>query len=177
MSTVEKVTISLPAVLLARIEDRRRRAGTSRSETIADLLWRAWCQVDAEEREERYRAAYQVRPETRVERAWAEWGAEMLAAQAEAAPGSPPGSRAVMVVGDADVWWAAHPERRCCPVLLLSWDSHGTWREDITVAVVTTSERGLDAEVPLTEADGMPEPGAESPARRPRDVGARAESL
>jgi mRNA interferase MazF len=41
-------------------------------------------------------------------------------------------------------------------VLLLSWDAHGEWRDRVTVADVTTTARGLDAEVPLSPADGMP---------------------
>jgi mRNA interferase MazF len=42
--------------------------------------------------------------------------------------------------------------------LLLSWDAHGTWRDRVTVADITTRVRGLDAEVPLTAKDGMPRP-------------------
>jgi metal-responsive CopG/Arc/MetJ family transcriptional regulator len=72
MSTVEKVTVSLPADLLARIEHRRHDRETSRSEVVSELLWRGWRQVEAEEREARYRAAYQAEPETEEERAWAE---------------------------------------------------------------------------------------------------------
>jgi metal-responsive CopG/Arc/MetJ family transcriptional regulator len=71
MSTTEKVTVSLPAELLARIEDRRHERGASRSEVVSDLLWRGWRQVEAEDREERYRLAYQAQPETDEERAWA----------------------------------------------------------------------------------------------------------
>ncbi len=72
MSNVERVTVSLPAELLARIEHRRRDREVSRSEVVSELLWRGWHQVEAEEREERYRAAYQSQPETDTERAWAE---------------------------------------------------------------------------------------------------------
>ncbi len=43
-------------------------------------------------------------------------------------------------------------------MLLLSWDAHGNWRDRVTVADITTRIRGLDAEVPLTEEDGMPRP-------------------
>ncbi|MHB1526211.1 MAG: ribbon-helix-helix protein, CopG family [Candidatus Dormibacteria bacterium] len=78
MSTVEKVTVSLPAELLARIEDRRRGRGTSRSEVVSELLWRGWRQVEAEDREQRYRAAYEAQPETREERAWADRAADLL---------------------------------------------------------------------------------------------------
>lgn len=71
MSTMEKVTVSLPAELLARVEGRRHDRQTSRSEVVSELLWRGWHQVETEEREERYRAAYHAQPETDEERAWA----------------------------------------------------------------------------------------------------------
>jgi Arc/MetJ-type ribon-helix-helix transcriptional regulator len=78
MSNAERVTVSLPAELLARIERRRHDRETSRSEVVSELLWRGWRQVEAEEREERYRAAYDAEPETDAERAWAEEAAEEL---------------------------------------------------------------------------------------------------
>lgn len=58
----------------------------------------------------------------------------------------------------AEVWWAERPLGQRHPVLLLSWDAHGDWRDRVTVADISTHVRGLDAEVPLTEADGMPRP-------------------
>ena len=58
----------------------------------------------------------------------------------------------------AEIWWAERPPGHRHPVLLLSWDAHGTWRDRVTVADITTRVRGLDAEVPLTEEDGMPRP-------------------
>jgi len=58
----------------------------------------------------------------------------------------------------AEVWWAERPPGERHPVLLLSWDSHGSWRDRVTVADVTTRARGLDAEVHLTLDDGMPRP-------------------
>jgi metal-responsive CopG/Arc/MetJ family transcriptional regulator len=78
MKRVEKVTVSLPAELLARIEHRRHDRETSRSEVVSELLWRGWRQAEAEEREERYRSAYQAQPETDAERAWAEEAAKDL---------------------------------------------------------------------------------------------------
>lgn len=75
MANAEKVTVSLPAELLARIEHRRHDQDTSRSEVVSELLWRGWRQVEIQEREERYRAAYQAQPETDTERAWAEGAA------------------------------------------------------------------------------------------------------
>lgn len=72
MSNTKRMTVSLPAELLARIEHRRHDRETSRSEVVSELLWRGWRQAEAEEREERYRAAYQAQPETDAERSWAE---------------------------------------------------------------------------------------------------------
>lgn len=64
MTSVEKVTISLPAELMARIEGWRRETGANRSEAVTDLLWRGWRQLDDERREERYRAADRTQPES-----------------------------------------------------------------------------------------------------------------
>lgn len=55
-----------------------------------------------------------------------------------------------------EVWWARWPPQQRHPVLLLSWDAHGrTGRDQITVAEVTRTVRGLDAEVELGRRDGM----------------------
>jgi metal-responsive CopG/Arc/MetJ family transcriptional regulator len=72
MSHAEKVTVSLPAELLARIEHRRRDRETSRSEVVSELVWLGWRQAEDEEREERGWSAHQAQPETDAERAWAE---------------------------------------------------------------------------------------------------------
>ena len=74
----EKVTVSLPTELLVRIEHRRHEREASRSEVVSELLWRGWRQVETEEREERYRAAYMAQPETNPERAWAKEAAKDL---------------------------------------------------------------------------------------------------
>ncbi|MGH9087227.1 MAG: type II toxin-antitoxin system PemK/MazF family toxin [Acidimicrobiales bacterium] len=58
----------------------------------------------------------------------------------------------------AEVWWAERPPGQRHPVLLLSWDAYGDWRDRVTVADVTTSARRLDAEVVLDQRDGMPRP-------------------
>jgi len=58
----------------------------------------------------------------------------------------------------AEIWWAEHPPGQRHPVLLLSWDAHGDWRDRVTVADVTTQVRGLDAEVALGPADGVSRP-------------------
>jgi mRNA interferase MazF len=54
------------------------------------------------------------------------------------------------------VWWADWPRHQRHPVLLLSWDAHGDWRTQVTVAEITSNVRGLDAEVPLGRGDGLP---------------------
>ena len=66
------MTVSLPSDLFARIEHRRHDRESSRSEVVAELLWRGWRHVDDEAREERYRSSYQAQPETEAERSWAE---------------------------------------------------------------------------------------------------------
>jgi Arc/MetJ-type ribon-helix-helix transcriptional regulator len=83
MPAVEKVTVSLPAELLARIEERRAAGGRTRSDVITDLLWRGWQVIDREAMEEEYRQAYALQPETDEERAWADWAADELFANSE----------------------------------------------------------------------------------------------
>lgn len=55
-----------------------------------------------------------------------------------------------------EVWWADEPPGEPHPVLLLSWDSHGDWRDKITVAEITRTEHETDGEVRLTPDDGLP---------------------
>ncbi|HEV7465726.1 MAG TPA: type II toxin-antitoxin system PemK/MazF family toxin [Candidatus Dormibacteraeota bacterium] len=59
-----------------------------------------------------------------------------------------------------EVWWATvapPPVRDPTPhaVLLLSWDAAHRFRDRITVAPITSTIRGLDAEVFLDHRDGM----------------------
>jgi mRNA interferase MazF len=54
-----------------------------------------------------------------------------------------------------EVWWADLPRGNPHPVLLLSWDAHRDWRDRVTVAEITGSERGIDSEVRLGKRDGM----------------------
>jgi mRNA interferase MazF len=73
----------------------------------------------------------------------------------------------------AEVWWAERPPGQQHPVLLLSWDAYGNWRDRVTVADITTRARRLDAEVTLSEADGMPRPcvvNLDSIATVPRSI-------
>jgi hypothetical protein len=77
MAKVEKVTVSLPASLLKRIEEHRAE-GQTRSELVTDWLWRGWREVERERMEEAYDRAYALHPETEEEREWAEWAADQL---------------------------------------------------------------------------------------------------
>jgi mRNA interferase MazF len=59
-----------------------------------------------------------------------------------------------------EVWWARRPpppsrSQKAHMVLLLSWDSGYGFRDRITVAPITSTIRGLDAEVRLDHKDGM----------------------
>jgi metal-responsive CopG/Arc/MetJ family transcriptional regulator len=72
LSRAEKVTVNLPAELLARIEHRRRDRETRRFEVVSESLWRRWRQAEDEERDEGYRSAHQAQRETDFEPAWAE---------------------------------------------------------------------------------------------------------
>ena len=59
-----------------------------------------------------------------------------------------------------EVWWANFPTSspRPHPVALLSWDAAFDFRAQVTVAQITTTIRGLDAEVYLDEKDGLLRP-------------------
>lgn len=87
MPGVEKVTVSLPAELLARIEEHRAAEGRTRSDVIADLLWRGWRAIEHEAMEEEYRRAYADQPETAEESAWADMAADELFGAGEWATG------------------------------------------------------------------------------------------
>jgi Arc/MetJ-type ribon-helix-helix transcriptional regulator len=75
MAKVEKVTVSLPASLLKRIEEHRTE-GQTRSELVTDWLWRGWREVERERMEEEYDRAYALKPETEEELAWADMAAD-----------------------------------------------------------------------------------------------------
>ena len=77
MPPVEKVTVSLPASLLKRIEEHRAE-GQTRSEVVTEWLWRGWRDVERERMEEEYDRAYALQPETEEERQCAEWATEQL---------------------------------------------------------------------------------------------------
>lgn len=58
-----------------------------------------------------------------------------------------------------EVWWASlAPPARRRPVLILTRDDVLPARNQVTVAIITTTVHGLDVEVPLNRRDGMSEP-------------------
>lgn len=79
MTKVAKVTVSLPAELLACIQQRRAQSGENRSEVVTDLCWRGWQQWDEERRTHQSDEAYATVPETDEERLWARAAADTLA--------------------------------------------------------------------------------------------------
>lgn len=92
MTKVGKVTVSMPCELLARVEELRGAGQRSRSEVVVDLLWRGWHAVESEAREERYRRAYALEPDTLDEMTWAESAADELLAPDRPAAEIPPPS-------------------------------------------------------------------------------------
>lgn len=78
VTSVEKVTVSLPVELAACIERRRATSGEGRSEVVADLCWRGWWQWDEERRARQSEAAYTAQPETVAEQAWAQEAADTM---------------------------------------------------------------------------------------------------
>jgi len=70
MTKMEKVTVSLPASLLAFVERQRALTGATRSETVAGMLSEVQRRIELAGREARYSAAYALQPETSEERAF-----------------------------------------------------------------------------------------------------------
>jgi len=78
MPKVEKVTVSLPASLLAFIERQRARTGSTRSETVVGMLREAQHRIERADREARYAASYGRQQETTAERAFTDAAAAKL---------------------------------------------------------------------------------------------------
>lgn len=70
MTTVDKVTVSLPIELSAAIDRRRAESGESRSQVVVDLCRRGWWQWDEERRARRSEAAYGAIPEAVGAQGW-----------------------------------------------------------------------------------------------------------
>ncbi|MEO5679686.1 MAG: hypothetical protein ABIS47_08455 [Acidimicrobiales bacterium] len=70
MTTVDKVTVSLPIELSAAIDRRRAESGESRSQVVVDLCRRGWWQWDDERRTRQSEAAYGAIPEAVGAQGW-----------------------------------------------------------------------------------------------------------
>ncbi|MGH3428148.1 MAG: hypothetical protein ACRDQZ_11385 [Mycobacteriales bacterium] len=79
MKRTARVTISLPADLLARGEADRRRRCVSRSQYVADLYRHHLGELELQDRVARYSAAYQAQPADPAEDAVMAAGAAALA--------------------------------------------------------------------------------------------------
>lgn len=55
-----------------------------------------------------------------------------------------------------EVWWAQPAGRKKRPVLLISRDISYQARDSVTIAEITSTERGIPVEVGLDEEDGLP---------------------
>jgi mRNA-degrading endonuclease toxin of MazEF toxin-antitoxin module len=80
-----------------------------------------------------------------------------LAQQPGQARYPPAPSRKRTGVRRGELWWADVPPGDPHPVLLLSWDTHGDWRDRVTIAEITRTIRNVDAEVILGPSDGVRE--------------------
>lgn len=67
MTTVAKISISLPQDLLAKIESERESSGQSRSEFFVQLVESYLKKKRIQELDEQYRRAYELQPETEEE--------------------------------------------------------------------------------------------------------------
>ncbi len=79
MTTVDKVTVSLPIELSAAIDRRRAESGESRSQVVVDLCRRGWWQWDEERRTCQSEAAYAAVSETVGPQGWAGAAADTMA--------------------------------------------------------------------------------------------------
>jgi Arc/MetJ-type ribon-helix-helix transcriptional regulator len=107
MATVEKVTISLPADLLAFVEAQRAQTGTTRSEFIADYLREVQRRIEQARREERYAIAYGRHPETADELAFTDAATEDFFAGDHLGVGGS-GGRGAEQVAAIRAWARAH---------------------------------------------------------------------
>ncbi len=71
MTTVAKVTVSLPIELSAAIDRRRAESGESRSQIVVDLCRQGWWRWDEERRARQSEAAYRAIPEAVEPPGWA----------------------------------------------------------------------------------------------------------
>ncbi len=60
------------------------------------------------------------------------------------------------VIAQGDIWWAEQPDEKPRPYLVLTRQRAIDAMQSVSVAPVTSRARGLDSEVLLGAADGIP---------------------
>jgi mRNA interferase MazF len=66
----------------------------------------------------------------------------------------------VSAVDRGEIWWLERPDAKRRPCLVLTRSGSIPVLTDVLVVPLTTRVRGLDTEVQLTVADGVPRPSA-----------------
>jgi mRNA interferase MazF len=67
-----------------------------------------------------------------------------------------------VVVARGEVWWGETPEEKGRPFLVVSRDAANRVMQRVLVAPVTSRIRGIPSELPLGEAEGLPQPSVAS---------------
>ena len=62
-----------------------------------------------------------------------------------------------MVVARGEVWWGETPEEKGRPFLVVSRDAANLVMQRVLVAPVTSRIRGIPSELPLGDAEGLPQ--------------------
>ena len=62
-----------------------------------------------------------------------------------------------VVVARGEVWWGETPEEKGRPFLVVSRDAANRVMQRVLVAPVTRRIRGIPSELPLDEAEGLPQ--------------------
>jgi mRNA interferase MazF len=67
-----------------------------------------------------------------------------------------------VVVARGEVWWGETAEEKGRPFLIVSRDAANRVMQRVLVAPVTSRIRGIPSELPLGEAEGLPQPSVAS---------------
>ena len=62
------------------------------------------------------------------------------------------------MVARGEVWWGETPDEKGRPFLVVSRDAANRVMQRVLVAPVTSRIRGIPSELPLGEAEGLPQP-------------------
>ena len=62
------------------------------------------------------------------------------------------------MVARGEVWWGEAPDEKGRPFLVVSRDAANRVMQRVLVAPVTSRIRGIPSELPLGEAEGLPQP-------------------